>query len=369
MEPSNFRYNPYDDIPTGVEITERHIIPANSPYYIRLNEVPQKTSPSTMQVKEVADIGTSVTYGQTFNEVAATPAAGEFWPDCNTGANGDENWNTGLIAFNAADAGKIIEVTYTGTGTLAGVNSNHWPSWYTDRGDGSDGDFVPNEDTTISGVKNYKSVFIKEGVTVTVDKYVLIKCQGTFINNGTITATGKGASGGAGGNSADAGAGNSGFSQGGAGGNFNDSSTNEVYKHSGAGGAIVVDGLPVSAAVANSIMENIPRLYHGGGGGGGGSYQGYSGGTGGTGGGCVIIVSKSFTNNGIISANGNAGSNAVNNTNASGGGGGGGGCVIAIQESLISQGTITVSGGVGGSGYRSGANGSDGFKNVKTLGM
>ena len=58
MEPSNFRYNPYDDIPTGVEITERHVIPANSPYYIRLNEVPQKTSPSTMQLKEITNVGT-----------------------------------------------------------------------------------------------------------------------------------------------------------------------------------------------------------------------------------------------------------------------------------------------------------------------
>lgn len=370
MEPSDFRYDPYNDIPTGIEITERHVIPANSPYHIRLNEVPQKESPSTITVKEITDIAESVTYGQTFSEVAANPAAGEFWPDCNTGANGDENWNTGLITFNAADAGKIIEVSYTGTGTLAGVNSNHWPSWYTDRGDGSDGDFVPTGNTTISGVKNYKSVFIKKGITITIDKYVLIKCLGAFVNNGTITSVGTGYSGGIGayGNNGDikrnSSAGCDGYVSGGAGGNGLSSSGS-------AGGGVSVYGASIPLATLKTMTINYPIYFAGAGGGGGGSYaiSNSTGGTGGNGGGCIIVVCNSF-NNTNISSNGGNGSSGVSD-NAGGGGGGGGGAVIVICKTLNKQGNLTAAGGTGGShtgNGKDGAVGSNGFTYIKELG-
>lgn len=191
-EPSNIRVNPFTG--TGgatnyVELTEKHIIPANSPYVIRLNEVPEKQDPSNMKMVYV-DSATGAATENTLTEVAATPGQGEFRPDYSTNAMEDKTWNTGLIEFSASDAGKIVQVTYTGTGTLAGVTSNHWPSWYTDRGDGSDGDFVPTENTTISGVKNYKSVFIKEGITVKVSLICRIKCQEAFINNGIISSNG-----------------------------------------------------------------------------------------------------------------------------------------------------------------------------------
>lgn len=196
-EPSNIRVNPFTG--TGgatnyVELTEKHIIPAVSPYVIRLNEVPEKQDPSNMKMVYV-DSATGAATENALTEVAATPGQGEFRPDYSTNALDDKTWNTGLIEFSASDAGKIVQVTYTGTGTLAGVNSNHWPSWYTDRGDGSDGDFVPTENTTISGVKNYKSVFIKAGITVTVTSAAIIKCQGFFINEGTINVTPGGGSG------------------------------------------------------------------------------------------------------------------------------------------------------------------------------
>ena len=377
MGPSDFRYNPYDDIPTGVEITERHIIPANSPYYIRLNEVPQKTSPSTMQVKEIADIGASVTYGQIFNEVAANPAAGEFWPDCNTGANGDENWNTGLIAFNAADAGKIIEVTYTGTGTLAGVNSNHWPSWYTDRGDGSDGDFVPTGNVTISGVKNYKSVFIKEGVTITIDPYVYIRCQGAFVNEGIVTANAKGMPGGKGGigSSSSAtpgvngGAGNGGAGGAAAGGSgyylngfYYGQDISKAIEYApvlllgaggGGGGAAAggsgyyLNGFYYGQDISKAI-EYAPVLLLGAGGGGGG--QGGStkqGGDGGKGGSCIYIIASEIYNIGNITAKGGNGGAGIG-SNSTGGGGGGGGAVIAITNRITGKENIDVSGGVQG---------------------
>ena len=43
-------------------------------------------------------------------EVAATPGAGEFRPDYSTNAFDDTSWNTGLIEFSSADAGKIMVV-------------------------------------------------------------------------------------------------------------------------------------------------------------------------------------------------------------------------------------------------------------------
>lgn len=369
MEPSDFRYDPYNDIPTGVEITERHIIPANSPYHIRLNEVPQKESPSTITIKEITDIAESVTYGQTFSEVAANPAAGEFWPDCNTGANGDENWNTGLITFNAADAGKIIEVSYTGTGTLAGVNSNHWPSWYTDRGDGSDGDFVPTENTTISGVKNYKSVFIKEGITVTIDKYVLIKCQGAFINNGTLTATGKGAAGAV---DAENLAGNGcNGANGGAGG----WQTFMPSECAGGSGCYVL-GYAVNKEVAEDFsIEILNGLSIGAGGGAGDGTRKSSGGAGG---GAIVVVCNAFKNQGNIEANGAKGSDgaSVRNEYNHGAGGGAGGSITIICNTLALEGTLSILGGAGGAGGSSnqgtgktGSSGESGKQIVKQLGV
>lgn len=181
--PSNYRYEPFSDISSGVTLTERHLIPATSPYIVRLNEVPQKNSPSTMTVKEITDVnGETTSYGSTFDEVAANPSANQFWPDYNTGADGNDNWNTGLLQFNSADAGKLIEVSYTGTGTLASVQANRYPAWWLDRGDGSDGDIVVSVDdkweetqlaaacnasTTALTVDNNEN--INEGMTLQID--------------------------------------------------------------------------------------------------------------------------------------------------------------------------------------------------------
>lgn len=199
--PSNIRINPFigDGGTTNyVDFTEVHIIPAVSPFVVRLNEVPQKKDPSNMKVVYMNETtGTPTTTALT--EVAATPGAGEFRPDYSTNATSDEDWNTGLIEFSSADAGKSIQVSYTGMGTLAGVKNNRFPSWWLNRGDGSDGDFTPENNTTISGIKKYRRVFIKSGVTVTVDRYARIHCLGAVIVNGNINAVGMGSVGGIGG--------------------------------------------------------------------------------------------------------------------------------------------------------------------------
>lgn len=286
-------------------------------------------------------------------EVAATPGAGEYRLDYSTNANSDEDWNTGLIEFSSADANNCIRVSYTGMGTLASVNSNRFPSWWLDRGDGSDGDFIPTENTTISGVKQYRSVFIPPGVTVNVNKFVKIKCQGAVVIWGEITVNNRVTSGG----SSDS-AGQSGTcSVGGAGGSG--------YKgNGGAAGGALLGNLDIS--------QDITYYGAAGGGGGRGAYideDGSYGGVGGAGGGSVCILASEVHVNGKIYATGAAGGSSSNAVYRGGGGGGGGGGSVFIIANLVkNNGTISVDGGAGGAGNNAGAAGGKGFLVLKELG-
>ena len=110
---NDYRYNPFENVGTAVTITgETHVIPSVSPYTIRLDEVPLKETPSSISLTIAGSAGA---------EVSAAPAAGEFWPDYSTGADGDANWNTGTLLFNSADAGKEVVVSYQGTGRLVAI--------------------------------------------------------------------------------------------------------------------------------------------------------------------------------------------------------------------------------------------------------
>lgn len=354
--PSNIRINPFigDGGTTNyVDFTEVHIIPAVSPFVVRLNEVPQKKDPSNMKVVYVNET-TGAPTTTVLTEVAATPGAGEFRPDYSTNADGDEDWNTGLIEFSGADAGKSIQVSYTGMGTLAGVKNNRFPSWWLDRGDGSDGDFRPTGNTTISGLKQYRSVFIPAGVTVNINRFVKIKCQGAFINLGTITVNNRVTSGG----SSDS-VGQSGTcSVGGAGGSG--------YRgNGGAAGGALLGNLDIS--------QDITYYGAAGGGGGQGAYiseHGSYGGVGGAGGGSICILANSVRITGKISATGAAGGSSSNATyRGGGGGGGGGGCIIIVANSIKNSGTLSVAGGAGGAGNQSGATGGSGILALKELGV
>lgn len=345
MKPSDFRYNPFSDVSTAVLATERHLIPSASPYVVTLNEIPQKTSPSTMTVSEIDATGVA---GASFAEVAAIPEAGQFWADYNTGAAGSESWNTGQLLFNASDAGKMIEVTYTATGTLASVTSNAYPAWYRDRGDGSDGDFWPTANTTISGLKQYRSVYIPAGVTVSADRYLAIKCQGACIINGIVKADGTGAAGGGIG-----GAGSNGNIAGGAGG--------ATSGNQGAGGA---------GTKYNEVYIRIGLEVIGAGGGGGAPRGDSTSGSGGRGGGCIYIAANEINISGSISANGTAGGNAPTVAWSNGGGGGGGGCICLVANTIYNNGSIIANGGSGGSGNgASGARGSDGVVEIVEMGV
>lgn len=375
--PSDIRVNPFNNATNYVNLTERHIVPSVSPFVVRLNEVPEKQDPSNMQMFYVDDT-TGQTTETALTEVAATPGAGEFRPDYSTNAFDDTSWNTGLIEFSSADAGKIIEVSYTATGTLAGVKTNRYPAWWLDRGDGSDGVFSPSGDVTISGEKNYTSVFIPTGVTVTVRNYAAILCLESFVNKGTITAAGQGAGGGAGSGSADTSgkAGSSGVAgTGGAGGKGRDSRIGSGAG-GGAGGGRSIEGMSVTEDVAKLLCaKQLSQIgIGGGGGGGGGCHSGYSsstnGGNGGNGGGEIRITCMDFKNDGSISANGANG--AASSKNGGGGGGGGGGTVLVICNNLVTEGIITANGGNGGGGNNggaAGAKGGEGFKLIKEMGV
>lgn len=95
---SDYRYDPFNNIAEPINITgETHVIPSNSPYTIRLKEVPVKESRPTVTLT----IG-----GIAATEVAAEPTVGQFRCDYATSIDSDESWNTGLIQFNSGDACK-----------------------------------------------------------------------------------------------------------------------------------------------------------------------------------------------------------------------------------------------------------------------
>lgn len=376
--PSNIRINPFigDGGTTDyVNFIEKHIVPAVSPFVIRLNEVPEKQDPSNIKVEYIDGNATGEPTGVTLTEVAAIPGAGEYRLDYSTNAVGDKEWNTGLIEFSSSDATNVVQISYTGTGTLAGVKNNRFPSWWLDRGDSSDGDFVPTGNTTISGVKQYRSVIIRSGVTVTISGYAIIKCQGAFINHGTITASGQGAYGGSGGyyagNSSSGyytnagGAGASAISGvGGAGGSN--------HGAAGAGGGCAAFNVPLNGPSTIELAMTLRGFGFGAGGGGGGCGSSfgsrYSGAAGGRGGGAIAIVSTSIYNSGIVVANGANGSSTGNNQ-GSGGGGGGGGMVAMVADTIMNYGSVTAAGGAGGSGRTSGAAGGTGIVFIKELGV
>ena len=312
-EPSNIRINPFvgsGGTTTYINLTETHIIPSVSPYVIRLNEVPEKQDPSNIRAVWV-DSSTGAVTASALTEVAATPAAGEFRPDYSTKADGNDNWNTGMIEFSSVDAGKIVQISYTGMGTLAAVQSNKYPSWYTDRGDGSDGDFMPSADITIGGVKNYKRVFIKAGVTVSVNQQLVIKATGSVVIAGTINGNGSPGANGKG----------------------------------GAGGAMGGDGGWITGDDNSDKRRDATAGQDGTGGGYGGAGGGSNSTKGAAGGNSCVSISNAYGGNG---GGGGGGADVTGGYTSGGGGGGGYGIsIIAPEVALLECSKISAEGGNG----------------------
>lgn len=376
-EPSNIRINPFvgdGGTTTYINLTETHIIPSVSPYVIRLNEVPEKQDPSNIRAVWV-DSTTGAVTASALTEVAATPTAGEFRPDYSTKADGNDNWNTGLIEFSSSDAGKIVQISYTGVGTLAAVQSNKYPSWYTDRGDGSDGDFMPSADITIGGVKNYKRVFIKAGVTVSVNQQLVIKATGSVVIAGTINGNGSPGADGQGGTGGASG-GNGGWITGDDSSNERrDATAGQDGTGGGYGGAGGGDSSTKGAAGGNSCVS-ISNAYGGNGGGGGGGADvtsGYTSGGGGGGGYGISIIAPevALLEGSKISADGGKGEDGTKYYTTPGGGGGGG-TIIIISNTIKNNAVVSAAGGIAGertwNRYQAAADGEAGTITIKQLG-
>ena len=211
--------------------------------------------------------------------------------------------------------------------SMTGTTGNSF-DWKYNTGDGSDGAFNPSSNTTIQGLKQYTSVNIKSGITVTCSEKTVILCQGSCTITGTLTGTaaipggsGRGVSGTAGHTDGGgvAGLGGAGNSAGGAGG----AATERLFPF-------------------NWYAEN------GGSGGSGGSEDGKGStyGAGGAGGAGITIVAKTITVSGTISSNGTNGVNG--GYHSGGGGGGGGGNIFLVADSITKTGTITSTPGTGG---------------------
>lgn len=361
--PNNYRHNPFNDVSTAILVDETHIVPSTSPFYVRLNEIPQKNSPSTVAVKEITGYNADgPILGTTFAEVAANPAQGQVRLDYSTSADNDENWNTGLLQFNSADAGKVISVSYTATGTLASCKAPAYPNWWLDRGDGSDGDFIPTANVTISGVKNYTSVYIASGITVTVAIGSIIKCTGAVVNKGSIVA---------------ALADNAGFiyyNQAGAGRDgFCGVNGGRAPARPGGTSYISKGFSPERTSDLNYLKYAVSQcniwLYSAG----AGSWNDQNDARrGGGGAGAIFIVCTELLNAGTISANGKNGEDYYAHDYNGGGGGGGGGAVAVVAYTIVNTGIISA---IGGKAGRSGSkleaptNGQDGYVWLKELGV
>lgn len=384
----DYRFSPFQNVASPVTITnELHAIPTNSPFEIRLAEVPVKDNPSSMSIR-VRDIvtaaittttatsitvmngawfavnnvitidseqmlvtgvnGNTLTVTRGYNgttptthvagtpvyiessmiEVSATPQAGQYWPDYSTGADNDPAWNTGTVQFNSADAGKIVAVTYRGMGTLVDslVPSNlPWHLRYV--GDGSEGDFISTGDSTLYGDHWYNNFILQSGHTISLgglNFFLTIRCRGLCVIRGTINAMMPT---------------DGSFTYSGTGGGAGGASQSVAGKPS-------VVGTTTVATSGQSVPVNmIPTVIMNGIG-----FGGWGGGTssinGGAGGGAVRIIARELDITGTINCNGNSGGTL--------GGGGGGSCILAAYRWIRDSSTITVA---GGSGYSAGGAG------------
>lgn len=237
-------------------------------------------------------------------------------------------------------------------------------------GNGSAGDLLVGTSSTLgafaaTGNYQFVNVTINGGVTLTVASGTIIRCTGTFRNNGTIVV------------SPGAAAPNDLFAS-----NPGISLTGAEPGHVGTSGALVTGGAggiglgadqavnvlyaPVSAGGAGGATGFVDFVSEAGEG--GGSFivlaqgalenagliqaNGTSGpdfGGGGGAGGIVILASPtSITSSGSIEARGASGM-PTSGVNIGAGGGGGGGIIHLIAPG-ISAGTLNVSGGTGGTG-------------------
>lgn len=116
----NHRYNPFTDSDMAIDISENGLyIPSSTPYHIQLKEQPKKTTPSTVSVYNVSEQIQMV-------EVMGTPSAGQFRVDYPP----PDGKGTGQIEFSSADAGREVNISYMGTGSVVITQFLDWAMFY-----------------------------------------------------------------------------------------------------------------------------------------------------------------------------------------------------------------------------------------------
>ena len=334
-----------------------------------------------------------------------------------------ESWDfvTNTSGSDPTDSIKIATAV-TGSSSVSSVNSSIaktspndfkdvYEFWF---GDGADGDVTISTNTTFNTPKDYNNLTVNSGNSLTYNgsstTNAIIRVRDTLTVNGTISATGKGRSGGSGGGGG--GGGDTGSSSWVGGGGTSGTAGEQSYGASltggdgggggsggsspmggGGGGASATSGVTGDSRIipdtrfndARELLLAQPQIYGSGGSGGSGGHGGASqrvsglnggvggsGGTGGDGGGTLYILARNIVidTSGIIESNGNDGSNGASGgsgaTSCGGGGGGGsggggsGGFIGIIYESITNNGNINVNGGSTGSGGSAGASGGSG---------
>lgn len=238
------------------------------------------------------------------------------------------------------------------------------------------GDLTYTTNTTIGGIIYCDSFAINPGVTVTIDRFLILVCRGAVTIHGHLDADGKGiqpsalqepplpgitaGGGGGGGDSTDGIDGSAGIATaGGLGG---------VGQNGNGGNAAAMSAMEISIGF---VQRNAYLLIGGGAGGNGGMSTGpYPSKKGGAGGGYIEIRCRELivSANGLISARGKPGADEYDYRWAASGGGGGG---IAYIRCVSCNGAerISAGGGAGGigkvSGAPSGGNGADGIKQIE----
>ena len=277
-------------------------------------------------------------------------------------------------------------------------------------GDGSDGAITHSTDTSESGLLLTERYEVESGTTVTVDDDMLVVyATDEILIDGTVDASGRGASGGAGGAGGDPPADGSnsdgnpgddgtpgtdadlavdGSASGGVGGDGGGYNRGDVGAGNGVGGS-GGDGADNGSPTLTPAELRLLRIYlsdpwsgingltylggSGGGGGGGGGSGGVSaddgssagaggdGGDGGDGGGVVVFVAPRVVVNGSVLAEGTDAQSGLNGQNTSdrgagaGGGGGGGsggdgGGIIFVTQRPATSGSVSVAPGGGAAG-------------------
>jgi hypothetical protein len=296
--------------------------------------------------------------------------------------------------------GTASDIQPTGTAASAGNKGQaadakhvHVQDYLGVFGDGSDGTLTFDGTSTVAGLVPSSSTYtmtrdlfatnltINNGVTLAPAGYRIF-CQGTFTNNGTVSAAGNaGAASGSAGSSTGSGslgggkgggsgttttgnAGNNnnaaGVNTGGAGGTGTSGNTGGAGGTAGSSSTSYFKNPGPALAGVMSVLGATPALAGGPGGGGGGGDGTNKGGGGGSGGGPVVIFAWAANNgSGTISVPGGGGGTPTAG-NTGGGGGGSGGVILVYTLTAWTAGTTNVSGGSGGTAHGTGTNGGAG---------